>query len=151
MPALSPLAARLAVADVDAELADQRLSRALGLELVGRAGLDEAAPAVRAGGGQVSGVALGDLFGRWWRAVLVGAVGIARLAAGPLRVGLGGGGTFAERGGLTLAGADRLVQLPGQFSDLGREFSNLFGELPAAGTRELVHAVIVVTWASISG
>src|SRR5262249_3121163 len=51
--ALGPLAARLAVADVDAELADQRGAVDLGLELVGRAGLDEAAPAVRARVGEL--------------------------------------------------------------------------------------------------
>jgi hypothetical protein len=45
---------------------------------------------------------------------------------------------------LSLAGARRLVQLPGQFSDLGRKFGNLLGEPPAAGARELVHAAIVV-------
>src|SRR5207247_1233165 len=84
--ALGPLAARLAVTDVDAELADQRRAGDLGLELVGRAGLDEAAPAVRAGVGQVRLVALGNLLGRRWRAVAVGAVSVARLAAGRLRV-----------------------------------------------------------------
>src|SRR4051812_25574943 len=41
-------AARLAVADVNSELADQRRAGDLGLELVGRAGLDEAATAARA-------------------------------------------------------------------------------------------------------
>ena len=49
VPALGPLAALLAVPDMDAELADQRLAWDLGLELVGRAGLDEATPAVREG------------------------------------------------------------------------------------------------------
>jgi hypothetical protein len=48
VPALGPLAARLTVADVDAELADQWLAGNLGLELVGCPGLDEATPAVRA-------------------------------------------------------------------------------------------------------
>ena len=149
VPALGPLAARLAVADVDAELADQRRAGDLGLELVGRAGLDEAAPAVRAGVGEVGLVALGDLFGRRRRAVAVGAVGVARLAAGRLRVGLGR--PLAERGGLPLAGAEGVVELPGQLGDLGFEFGDTLEEFPAAGTRGLVHAAIVATGAAISG
>ena len=115
----------------------------LGLELVGRAGLDEAAPAVRAGVGQVGLVALGDLFGRRWRAVAVLAVGVARLAAGRLRVGLGR--TFAERGGLSLAGADSVVEPPGQLGDLGFEFGDAMEEIPTAGTRGFVHDAIVAT------
>ena len=63
VPALGPLAARVAVADVDPELADQRGAWDLGLELVGRAGLDEPAPAVRAGVREAGLVALGDLLG----------------------------------------------------------------------------------------
>jgi hypothetical protein len=51
------------VADVDVEPADQRFAGDVGLELVGRAGLDEAAPAVRAGVGEWGLVALGDLLG----------------------------------------------------------------------------------------
>jgi hypothetical protein len=86
--ALGPLAAPLAVPDVDAELADQRGAGDLGLVLVGGAGLDEAAPAVRAGLGQERLVALGDLLGRGRRAVAVGAVGVARLPTGRLGIGL---------------------------------------------------------------
>ena len=149
VPALGPLAARLAVADVDAELADQRRAGDLGLELVGRAGLDEAAPAVRAGVGQVGLVALGDLFGWRRRAVAVGAVGVARLAAGRLRVGLGR--PLAERGGLPLAGAEGVVEPPGQLGDLGFEFGDTLEEFPAAGTRGLVHAAIVGKRATIRG
>lgn len=122
--------------DVDAELADQRLAWDVGLELVGRAGLDEAAPAVRARVGERSFVALGDLFRRW-RAVTVLAVGTTRLVAGRLRVGLGR--ALAERCGLALARANSFLQLPGQFGDLGREFGNLLGEFLATGTRGLVH------------
>lgn len=76
------------------------------------------------------------------------AVGVARLAAGGLRFGLGR--TFAERGSPALAGAHRLVQLPGQFGGLGCEFGSPFGEFPAAGTRGLVHAAIVVKEATSS-
>jgi hypothetical protein len=120
----------------------------LGLELLGRAGPDESPPAVRARVGEMGLVVLGDLLCRRRRAVAVLTVGVARLAAGRLRVGLGR--AFAERGGLSLAGADGLVQLPGQFGDLGREFGNLFGECPTAGTRGLVHAAIVVMWVTSS-
>jgi hypothetical protein len=112
----------------------------LGLERVGRAGLDEAAPAVRARVGPRPLVALGGLLGRR-RAVAVGAVGVARLAAGRLRVGLGR--PLAERSGLTLAGARGLVRPPGQLGDLGREFGNLLGEFPATGARGLAHAAIL--------
>ncbi len=57
VPALGPLAARTAAANVDAELADQRGAGDLGRELLGRAGLDESPPAVRAGIGEVGLVA----------------------------------------------------------------------------------------------
>ena len=74
------------------------------------------------------------------------AVGVARLAAGCLRVGLGR--TFAEWGGLSLAGAHSLVEPSGQLSDLGFEFGDTLEEIPTTGTRRLVHDDIVVTWAS---
>ena len=96
------------MADVDAELADQRAAWDVGLELVGGAGLDEAAPAVRAGVGEAGVVALGALVGRRRGPVAVGAVGGAGLAAGGLRVGLGR--ALAERGGLPLAGATGVVE-----------------------------------------
>jgi hypothetical protein len=129
---------------VDAELPHEGLAGDLGLKLVGGAGLDEAAPAVRAGIGEVRLVALGDLLGRGWRAVTVLAVGIARLATGWLRVGLGW--AFAERGGLPLADAQSVIELPGQLGDLGFEFGDTLEEFPAAGTRGLVHDAIVGMW-----
>jgi hypothetical protein len=86
-------------------------------------------------------VALGDLLGRGRRAVGVLAVGVARLAAGGLRVGLGW--ALAERSGLPLAGAERVIELPGQLGDPGFEFGDTLQEFPAAGTRGLVHAAIV--------
>ena len=66
--ALGSLAARLAMPDVDAELADQRLTGNVGLELVRRAGLDEPALAMRARVGERGLVTFGDLLGRRWRA-----------------------------------------------------------------------------------
>ena len=143
VPALGPLAARVAVADVDAELADQGRAGDVGLELVGRAGLDEAAAAVRAGVGQAGLVALGDLLGRGRRAVAVPAVGVARLAAG--RLGIGLGRPLAEGCGLTLPGADGLLQLPGQLGDPGFELGHTVEEVPTARTRGLDHAAIVLT------
>src|SRR5207248_931272 len=70
----------------------------------------------------------------------------SRLAAGRLRVGFGR--TLAERGGLTLAGAQGVVEPPGQLRDLGFEFGDTLEEIPTAGTRGLVHTAIVVTEAS---
>jgi len=69
-----------------------------------------------------------------------------RLAAGRLWVGLRR--TFAERGGLSLAGAQGVVEPPGQLRDLGFEFGHALEEIPIAGTRGFVHAAIVVTEAS---
>jgi hypothetical protein len=88
-------------------------------------------------------VALGDLLGRRWRAVPVGAVGVARLAAG--RLGVGFRRTLAERGGLSLAGAQHVVEPRRQLGDLGFEFGNTLEEFPTAGTRGLVHDTIVAT------
>jgi hypothetical protein len=64
-------------------------------------------------------------------------VGVARLAAGGLRVGLGR--TLAEWGGLTLAGAEGVVEPPGQLGDPGFEVGDTQEEFPAVGTRGLVH------------
>ena len=146
MTALGPLPAPLTVPDVDTELADEGRAGDLGLELLRRAGLDEAAPTVGAGVGEAGLVALGELLGRRWRAVAVLAVGVARLATGRLRVGLGR--PLAERGGLPLPGAQSLVELPGQLRDLGFEFGDALEEFPTAGTRRFVHAAIVPTGAA---
>lgn len=74
-------------------------------------------------------------------AVAVLAVGVTRLAAGRLRVGLGR--TLTERCRLTLARANGLVEPPGQRRDLGFEFGDTLEEIPAAGTRGLVHAAML--------
>jgi hypothetical protein len=73
-------------------------------------------------------------------------VGIAGLAAGRLRVGLGR--PLAERGGLPLAGAEGVVEPSGQLGDLGVEFGDTLEEIPTAGTRRLGPAAIVPTWAA---
>jgi hypothetical protein len=134
------------VPDVGAERADQRRARDLGLERVGRAGLGEATTAVRTGVWEVGVVALGDRFGWWRRAVPVGTVGVARLATGRLRVGLGR--PLAERGGLPLPGAQGLVEPPGQLGDLGFEFGDTLAAFPTAGTGRFVRADIVPTGAA---
>ena len=119
---LGTLAARLAVADAwtrNLRISGWRGMSESGTE-VGRVGLDEAAPAVRAGVPRQVGlfVTLGDLIGR--RAVTVGAVGVPRLSAGRLRV-LGLRRTLAERGGLPLAGTHcTSSSFRVQFGDLGR-------------------------------
>jgi hypothetical protein len=69
--------------------------------------------------------------------VAVGAVGVAGLAAGRLRVGLGR--TFAEGCGLPLAGAECVLERPGQLGDPCFECGDTTEEFPAAGTRGLVH------------
>jgi hypothetical protein len=73
-------------------------------------------------------------------------VGIAGHAAVRLRIGLGR--TLAERGGLSLAGAQGVVESPGQRGDLGFEFGDTLEEFPTAGTRGLIHADIVMTGTS---
>jgi hypothetical protein len=66
------------------------------------------------------------------------AVGVARLATGGFRVRLGR--AFSERGGLPLAGAECVFELPGQLGGPGFECGDTLEEFPAAGTRGLVHA-----------
>lgn len=93
-------------------------------------------------------MALCDLLRRS-RAVAVLAVDITRLAAGRLRVGPGR--ALAERGGLTLAGAQCVVEFPGQLRDLGFEFGDTLEEFPTAGTRRFVHDAIVLTGTPTGG
>jgi hypothetical protein len=76
-------------------------------------------------------------------------VGVARLAAGGLRVGLGR--SLAERGGLPLAGAECVVELPGQLGDPGFEIGHTPEEFPTAAADGLVHAAIVVIGAATGG
>jgi hypothetical protein len=46
---------------------------------------------------------------------------------------------------LSLAGAQSVVEPPGQLRDLGFEFADALEEIPTAGTRGLVHDAIVPT------
>ena len=71
------------------------------------------------------------------------AVLFAGLAAGRLRLELGR--TLAEGRSLTLAGAERLVELPGQVGDLRAEFVQFLSEGHAAGTDGFVHDPMLTT------
>ena len=119
------------------ELAVDRRAGNLGLELFGGSGFDERSMAVRAVVGEFRFEAFVNLVGRGRRAVAVGAVLFARFAAGRLRLGFGR--TFAERRGLTLAGAERIAELPGEFGVLSLECGDAFGEFAASGARGFVH------------
>jgi hypothetical protein len=140
VPPLGPTPAVGTVPQVNGELADQRGAWDLGLELLGGAGLDERAAAVRARVGQWGLVTLGDRSGRQ-RPVPMRAVCLPGLASGFFGAGLGR--SLAKRSRLAFADACGLLQLPGQFGDPGFEFGQPLEVVPAAGTRGLVHAGIV--------
>lgn len=116
MPALDPVAALPAAADVDVELAVQGPAGDFGLVLVGDFRLDQAATAAGSSVGERRFVALLDLVGRGRRPTAVGTVSVAALAAGGFGVGLGF--AAAEGGGLTFAGAADFVEQAGEFLDL---------------------------------
>ena len=117
MVSLNPTMALAAPADVDVELPVNGLPRDLDLELLCDIGLAEGAAAVGADVGQRRLVDLVDLFGAGRLAMGLGAVVLARLAAGLL--GLCSGLTLGEGGGLALAGTGRLVQLAAEAVVLG--------------------------------
>src|SRR5262249_52687325 len=117
MASLNSPVALLALPDMDVELPVDRLTRDLDLELLGHMGLVEWAAAVGAAIGQGRLVDLVDLFGVGRLAMGLGAVVLARLAAGLL--GLGRGLALGEGGGLALAGAGRLVELAAEAHVLG--------------------------------
>ena len=123
---MDPLAAAVAVADVDAEPADERLAGNLGLELFGDIGFDEVSPAVRASVGEVGFEVLVHLFGQRLDPTGMSAAVIG-FAAG--RFGVGLGFTFAKGSGLPLTGALRLLELPGDVGNLGFELSDASCEL----------------------
>jgi hypothetical protein len=117
MAPLNPAVAPTALADVDVELAVNGLARDLDLELLGDARLVERPAAVGAAVRQGRLVILVDLVRRWRLAVGLGTVVIAGLAAGLL--GLAGGRSLGEGGGLALTGAGRLVELAAEALVLG--------------------------------
>ena len=109
MASLNAALALTALADVDVELAVNGLARDLDLELLGDVGFVERAAAVGADIGQRRLVDLVDLFGGRRLAVGLGAIVLARLAAGLARVRLGL--ALGEGPGLALAGTEGRVEL----------------------------------------
>jgi hypothetical protein len=89
MASLHATMALTALTDVDVELPVDGLARDLDLELPGDAGFIERSAAVRADIRQGRLVNLVDLFGGRWLAVGLGAIVLARLAAGSRLAGRG--------------------------------------------------------------
>jgi hypothetical protein len=97
---------------------------------------------MRTSDGQFGFVALGDLLGRWRRAMAVSAMFFARFAA--RRLGIGLRRPLAERRRLAFASAQGVLEQAGQFGDLGFKFRHAFGQrLATRTTRNRFHAVIV--------
>jgi hypothetical protein len=140
MTALNPAVALTALADVDVELPVDGLARDLDLELLGDARFFEGAAAVGAGAGQGCLVDLVDLFGTWRLAVGLGAIVLARPAAGLL--GLAGGLALGERRSLALAGTGRLVELAAEALVLGLQVADTSLKGLAAGTRDRWHTAL---------
>jgi hypothetical protein len=141
---MAPLNAALAVTaltDMDVELAVDGLTRDLDLELRGDVRLVERAAAVGVAVRQRCLVNLIDLLGGGWLAVGLGAVVLARLAAG--RLGLAGGLALGEASGLALAGAGRLVKLAAEALVLGLQVAEVSLKGLAAGTRDGLHTSII--------
>jgi hypothetical protein len=110
-------------ADVDVELAVDRLTWDLDLILVIDMGWLDRTPTVGAGIGQERLVDFVDLFGGRWLAVGLGAIVLARLAAGLVRIKLGL--SLGEGSGLALAGAGCLVELAAEAFVLGLKVVDL--------------------------
>jgi hypothetical protein len=126
-----------ALADVDVELAVNRLARDFDLELLGDVGFVEGAAAVGADVGQGRFVDLVDLFGAGRLAVGLGAVVLTGLAAGLL--GLAGGRALGEGGGLALVGAGRLVELAAEALVLSLQVVDPSLKGLAASTQDGLH------------
>lgn len=130
-----------ALPDVDAELAMNRLAWDLDLELLGDVGLVHGATTIRAHVGQRCLVDFVSLFGRRRLAVRLSAVVLARLtsrlAGVRLRLALG------KRAGLSLAGAEGLVELTMEPLVLGLQVVDPSLKGLAVGTPERFHAGIV--------
>src|SRR5262245_24084549 len=115
-------------------------ARDLDLELLGDMRFVERAAAVGADVRQGRLVDLVDLIGAGRRAVGLGAVVLAGLAAGLL--GLAGGRSLGEGGGLALAGAGGLVELAAEALILGLQVAEASLKGLAAGTRDGLHTFI---------
>jgi hypothetical protein len=127
--------------DVEVELPVDGLARDLGLERPGDGGLVAGAAAVGATAGHGRLGDLVDRFGAGRRAMGLGAVVLARLTAGRLRVRWGlalGGGS-----GLARAGTAGRVELVAEAVVLGLQVGEASRKGLAAGTREGLHASII--------
>jgi hypothetical protein len=139
VPALQALVAAATAADVDVELAVDRAARDLDLVLMGDVGLHDRPAAAGAGLRQRRLVDFVDEGGGL--SVGLGAVTRARLATGPLRLGLRR--PFGEGGGLPLAVALRLLQLASQAFDLGFELGDT---VPQVGDQAVALAAARAGW-----
>jgi hypothetical protein len=129
------VAAGATAADVDAELAVNHGAGDLGLVLLGRAGRLDVPPAARgAGAGQLCLVGFVNAR-RDGPPASLGAIIIAALAAGPLRIGLGR--TFGERGRLAFAVAAQLLDRRLQGGDAGFQFRDSAVTLDTPGTSRI--------------
>jgi hypothetical protein len=138
MAPLNPSVAMRALAYVDVELPMDGLTRDFDLVLLGDVGFVQGTSAIGADIGQGRLVDLVDLFGAGRQAMRLGAVILAGLATGFL--GLGAGLTLGERGGLSLAGTEGLVELAAEALVLGLEVVNTSLKGLAAGTRGGLHS-----------
>jgi hypothetical protein len=141
MPTLNALTALPTTAEVDVELAVDRLTGDLNLELLGDVCLVERPATVGASVWQRRLVGFIDLVGLRWQAVGFGAVLLAALASRLLGVGLRW--SFGEGGGLTLAGALLLLKQASQVFDLGFQFGDASLEHLATGASGFFHAGMV--------
>jgi|SRR6516164_7375612 hypothetical protein len=141
MLALDPAPASAALAEVDVELAMDRLAGDLDLVLVIDVGFVDPAAAVGASVRQGRFVNFVDLFG-WGReamglAAVVGAGLATRLLGFGLRWSLG------KKCGLAFAGPLLLFEQAGQPLHLGLQFGDAALQRPAAGRGRFVHASMV--------
>src|SRR5262249_42411516 len=141
MASLNATLALTTPADVDVELPVDGLARDLELELLSDVGFVKQAAAVRADFGQRRLMHLVDLFGGRWLAVGLGAIVLARLAAGLAGVGLGR--VLGEGPGLALTGAEGRVKLPTEPLVLGLQVVDPSLQGLAVGTPDRFHAGII--------
>jgi hypothetical protein len=126
-----------ASADMNVELAANGLARDLNLELLGDASLVDRPAAIGANVWQGRLVGFIDLVRLRWLAVGFGAVIFAGPAPGSL--GLPGGRSLGEGGGLALAGANNLVEVAAEPLVLGSQVTHTSLKGLASGTGDGLH------------